>query len=255
MIVSVIIPSRLARNPASAYGNLYLQRAIRAIRYNMQVPGVEDVEIIAALDPGAVLPDSMADEADLIVVNGHAASQAAVVNAAVKRARGYMIAFCEDDDIWDIGKLAAQVPLLANADMVTCNQREVDTDGAFIRVNDFPTPSGWLMRRETWDDLGGFDESYQFHMDTEFLARATNAGLRRVHVVEAGAQLPGRPWLQNVSRVGRSLIGSAGNREPLVTRTVNPEGGMARIQSDPAAAAISRDEHERMKARHGFYGW
>jgi glycosyltransferase involved in cell wall biosynthesis len=259
--ISVIVPSRLQENPnddgTHDTPNLYLDRAVMSIR-RQTVWADHEWEIIVGIDRPSrwmeyfwyPLPARFKD--GVKVVHGKR-SQSAAVNAAVRKSTGDVLAFLEDDDYWEPQKMEAQLPQLDTYDLITCNQREITPKGDYIRVNDFPTPSGWVMKRSTWEDSGGFDESYRYHMDTEWLGRFNDEGLKRLHLIEQGGTLAGRPWLQNVS--AKSMIGAISLPKQLVQRTVNPEGGMARIANDPEVAADSNDEHGRMIAEFGDVPW
>ena len=133
MKVSVIVPTRNDPNPVT--GRPYFERAVASVEGQLS-----DLEIAAMVgfDPSPV-----------------PLGQARAVNEAVARADGDLLAFLEDDDTWDPQKLATQLPFLDRFDLVTCNQREVDETGAFVRISYYPTPSGWLMRRSTWDFASG----------------------------------------------------------------------------------------------------
>ncbi len=259
MKVSVITPSRLATNPAGSGQNLYLDHALSmAKNQTADVP----MEFVVGLDrpPGlwdmAVrtllrrrrLPARFSDVRAVYAGGG----QAAAVNAAVKASTGEVIAMLEDDDFWDPYKLAKQLPLLDNFDLVTCSQREIDTYGNFLRYNNFATPSGWVMRRDTWDKVGGFDESFMYHVDTEWLGRAHRTGVKRVHLVQEG--IVADQWLEQVQR--RSAIATTdGITEPLVHRFVHEGSGMAKIRTDHEAKLRSSDEHALMFARFGEVPW
>jgi hypothetical protein len=105
------------------------------------------------------------------------------------------------------------------------------------------------------DGYMGFDESFRYHVDTEWLGRASNVGgitglrVQRFHLIPDDGRPP-TDWLRNVARLSR--IGKTdGFTEALVHRTVNPEGGMSRIAADPEAKAQSQREHEIMAERFG----
>jgi len=76
----------------------------------------------------------------------------------------------------------------------------------FLRVNDFPTPSGWFMPAVTLRKVGGFDVNLIHHQDNEWLGKLAEANLKRFHLVELTApvelkhSLAVRPWLANVIR-------------------------------------------------------
>lgn len=271
MTISVIVPSRLARKPSSHCGNLYLNNALASITRQAIAP----IEVIVALDPGilAKVPPPYLEHGPLPLrfLEAATAGQAAAVNAAVKVATGEWLAFLEDDDTWEPARLATGVELARrfNYEFVTCNQRETTEGGMFVRHNDFPTPSGWLLRASVFRDLGGLDETFRLHVDTDFLGKANAAGVKRCHVVEVGAlgmqaaddDTPGATetrrrlnWISMVSM--HSAVIESTQREPLVQRTVNPDGGMAAIERGGEAAEQSRKEHAIMAQRYGGqYPW
>jgi hypothetical protein len=259
--VSIVVPSRLQVNPASPDENLYLDLCMGGIR--RQTADVE-LEVIVGLDKGqlANVPPRFLEKGplNLSFVESDGVGQAKAVNAAAARATGEILAFCEDDDLWDARKLDYQLPALAHADLVTCSQRERTHLGAFVRVNDFATPSGWVMKRHLWSMAwapevlgGGFDEAFRWHVDTEWLGRANTAGVKRFHLIPDDGRPP-TDWLRNVARFSR--IGKTdGFSEALVHRTVNPKGGMSTIAADQEARAESQREHETMLARFGTVPW
>ncbi len=238
MKVSVIIPSRLQENlngDINGVATLWLDR------------------IVVGLSPGhPPIPERFQDGLVKFVV-AERPGQAAAVNAAVAASTGGVLAFLEDDDYWrSARKLAIQLPLLDVRDIVTSNQREVDWQGNYIRVNDFATPSGWVMYRDIWEHIGGLDESFRFHVDTEWLGRAHQKMVDRVHVIPPGI-VEDREWLRNVNRF--SDLRAHDEPDPLVERMVNPDGGMATIAKNPEAAEQSAKEHREMVARFGFVPW
>ncbi len=269
MTVSLIIPSRLQPNPISEAGNLWLDRALMSVARQTLPP----TEIFVGLDAGArenVPARFVRGPLYVLFISAAKAGQAAALNAAARASTGEWLAFLEDDDQWEPSFLETAMSLAGDEragkfDFVTSNQREVDEAGGFVRYNDFATPSGWLIRASTWGDLGGFDESFRFHVDTDFLGRANAAKVRRCHIVEAGAlsidasaDVPGEAhrrveWIQAVG--AHSALVESTEREPLVVRTVNQGGGMWTIANNPAAAAVSREEHARMKAKYGSVPW
>jgi glycosyltransferase involved in cell wall biosynthesis len=260
--VSVIIPSRLQRNPASKAGNLYLDKSVASVMRQT----VRSAEVIVGLDEGMPVPPRF-DNGQLIIQRSRGMGQARAMNAAVTRATGDWLAFLEDDDVWESQFLATALAVAASGNFafVTSNQREVDEVGNFVGHNDFATPSGWLIRADVWRTLGGMDETLKWHVDTQFLGKANAALVRRCHIVEQGAlsiRPEGGTYTEQHRRAHRiSLISAhsalveAASPEPLVTRTVNPLGGMGMIAKDPEVAAQSRKEHERIFAEFGYGPW
>jgi len=212
-----------------------------------------EVEKVVGLDAGhPAIPDRLLGSDIRWAIGG--VGQAAAVNAAMSMSTGDMIAILEDDDEWLPGKLGYQLLLLADHLFVSCNQREIDLKGNFIRYNDFATPSGWLMTREVWRNVGPFDESFRFHVDTEWLGRLNRSGIRRAHLVHLGAEKNPNGWLAKVARHSL-VVQDADVTEPLVRRTVNPGGGVQRILTDAEAALQSKKEHAAMWSAFGEIPW
>src|SRR5262249_54377073 len=122
------------------------------------------------------------------VVAGERPGQAAAVNAGMRAATGDLLAVLEDDDFWQRRKMEVQLEALrarrARHRFVSSNQLEVSPAGIHERVNDFPTPSGWLMDRGAWEAVGPLDESFQFHLDNEWLGRLRASDVQRLHLYE-----------------------------------------------------------------------
>lgn len=259
MKISVIVPTRLQVMPSSDRGSLYLDRALMQVR-RQTCWAAHGWEIIVCMDPAdyhaRALPERFLGSG---VIQGCAAApaQAAALNEGLRNASGGVVAFLEDDDYWEADKIATQLPLLERYDMVTSNQREVDEFGNWVRTNDFATPSGWVLTREAMNRLGRFDESFRYHVDTEMLGRANGLKLKRGHVVEQGANETTvnqrLQWLSAVS--SHSDIIESASRDPLVVRTVNPQGGMARIATDRQEQLVSGAEHLRMVDMYGSVPW
>jgi hypothetical protein len=168
----------------------------------------------------------------------------------VSEASGDGLAFLEDDDYWEPKRLQYGLNCLEKHDLVTCNQREVDPDGSFVGINDYPTPSGWLVRTATWKAIGPFDEAFTFP-DSDWLGRANAAHLRRMHLLEAGALV--RNGILSVAR--SSAIACTGERDPLVLRTVNPYGVVGKSRTDEAARIKHMQVTRRLVEKYGGIPW
>ena len=124
-------------------------------------------------------------------------------NAAAAGARGDVLAFLDDDDLWRPGHLAGLVAAFAD-DAVGFAWRDSevvresvapdgtrtpiarrhlarDWDLALMRSDDYLPPSAWGVRRELFERLGGFDTSFRYSEDWDFVLRA--AAVARVQRV------------------------------------------------------------------------
>ncbi len=256
--ILVVIPSRLERAPGGRY---FLEKAIGSIATQKPSRNIA-VEIAVGVDPGTQIPQRIA--APFVrFVSAPAASQAAALNSAASLFDHDVIAFLEDDDLWSEQFLEVALPALDEASFVSTTQLEVDVRGDVVCINDFPTPSGWIMRRDVWKALGPFDESYRFHLDNEWLGRLGESNLSRIHLVESTA--PVHPGLlrQLRPRLHRTLALSGGNTRlrrhkyalPLVRRLVHLGSGMAQIETDPELGAVSKAENARLVERFGRVPW
>jgi hypothetical protein len=243
--VSVIIPSRLQPMPGGDPARLWLERAVSSV-FHQRVQNHVELEIVVGIGPGQQLPVRWTN---MVVVAAHAASPAFGTNAAVAASTGDVLAFLDEDDYWLPKRLAYGLSRLPDFDLITCSQREV-REGQFLQINDYPTPSGWMLRRAAWDRLGPLDDSYRLHHDSEYIGRATAAGLKRLHLVEAEA--PARPWLQKVARY--SAVASIAEREPLVDRSMSEESLTTSIVRGPARA-LSLAERRRLLEKYGEAIW
>ena len=130
----------------------------------------------------------------LTVANGGPSRARNVALAAARPSR--YVAFLDADDLWDRGKLAAQVALLdARPELVAvgCFMRYVSSSAAVLgetgqaldegglasvargELYPFPT-SSIVVRRDVLDALGGFDETLRGSEDLDFIARAAQRG-------------------------------------------------------------------------------
>lgn len=130
-------------------------------------------------------------------IRSNARQPAASRNLAARDARGEVLAFLDDDDRWAPGHLeglarafldpsvgiayrdAAVVreSVDANGRRTELERRVIthDWDEGLMRHDDFIPPSALAVRRSLFDDLGGFDESFRFSEDWDFLLRAAAA--------------------------------------------------------------------------------
>lgn len=256
--ISVVIASRLDPIHIEDPERLWLYRAVESVR-NQTVAQEKRIEIIVGLDKGTVPPAALpASVGDIAFVNAAAAEgrQAAALNAAAARTTGEFLAFLEDDDVWQPPFLEHALEAIKKCEFVSSNQLELPPDSDTGHINDFPTPSGWFMRRSLWAEVGEMDTSYQYHLDNEWLGRLSNQGNRRVHLVERTAATDiaelkeKRPFLNSFveAKPGFNFVVRHGGDRPLVLRTTNPFGGMSMIAASEKAKARSEEEQARLIA-------
>jgi hypothetical protein len=255
--LSVVIPSRA--QPAQA---AFLERAVRSIRAQSASSSLA-IEILVGLDQASTPPAALAVDSGLRFVESGGRSQAAALNACASRMTGEYVAFLEDDDQWHPERIAVALAALTHGDFISSTQLEFDSTGAVVRINDFPTPSGWFMPTSVWEKVGKFNEEYRFHLDNEWLGRLSESDARRIHLVEATAPVSievmtqVRPWLAHVLQLGGPQVQVMRHQflVPLVQRLVHSGSGMAQIATNSENALQSRAEMSRLVQRFGRIPW
>jgi hypothetical protein len=253
----VIVPSRTQPNQ-----QIFLTRAIRSIA-QQGARSMLQIEVIVGLDTGERLPELDYCGMSVRPVRASSRSQAAALNAAAAAITGEYIAFLEDDDQWHPQHIDVAIGHLAHVGFISGTQLEVAASGAVIRINDFATPSGWVMSRSTWEAVGPFNEGFRYHLDNEWLGRLAERAVPRVHVVESTAPVSleaaraVRPWLANVLLFGGKYVALARHTAPvpLVLRLVHNASGMARIIQDKTASDLSAHEIATLQERFGRIPW
>jgi glycosyltransferase involved in cell wall biosynthesis len=124
-------------------------------------------------------------------------------NAAAIGARGEVLAFLDDDDLWRPGHLSGLAAAFADdavgfawrdcevvRETLAADGRRTpharrtlarDWDDALMRSDDYLPPSSWGVRRELFERLGGFDPAFRCSEDWDFALRA--AAVTHVHRV------------------------------------------------------------------------
>ncbi|WFE24113.1 glycosyltransferase family A protein [Solwaraspora sp. WMMD937] len=186
--ISVVVPTR--DRPE------LLREAIAAIREQDYPAPVDVVVVYDQSTPDTTLASDDPHRPVRVISNGRTAGLAGARNSGILAATGELVAFCDDDDRWLPGKLAAQVDeLLAHpdAEFVSCgiqvsydgtvNDRVLDLDSVSLAalLRDRMTelhPSTFLIRRAALvDGFGLVDEEIpgSYAEDYEFLLRAARS--------------------------------------------------------------------------------
>jgi glycosyltransferase involved in cell wall biosynthesis len=179
-LVSVIIPV--------FNGERYLAEALESVFAQDHRP----VEVIV-IDDGST--DASAEVArsfdEVVLVVTENAGAAAARNLGLARATGTFLAFLDADDLMAPGRLTAQLGYLSAHPKTGCvlmNQELLLEPGVTHPLwgprrdhRDGPggvPPMTALIRRATYELLGGFDSSYRVCHDTDWLFRLQDAGVR-----------------------------------------------------------------------------
>ncbi len=162
-----------------------------------------DLEVIVVFDrtePDRTLERESPGRRVRVIANDRTGGLAGARNAGAARATGDVIAFCDDDDAWLPGKIAAQVSrfddpdvgvvtsaiLVAFGDRIIPRVPELDeiTHADLLADRVFAAhPSTVVVRRSVWDELGGIDEAIpgSYGEDYDWILRA--AKVTRIAVV------------------------------------------------------------------------
>lgn len=256
--VSVVIPSALKAAPD---GEAWLKKALRSVAAQTLQP----VEVIVGVDPGERVPGDTAPAGcrfDFHLVNGPIPGHQAATNAAGARCRGEWLAMLEDDDEFLPEHLETLLRAAQEHDarFVSCSQQCVSCSGADLyETTDganrpwafhFPTASTWLIHRNLWARIGGFDVKFFVHHDNRALSMINELGAKRVHLVRKDE--PPHPWLDNVARHARVVPCLD---RLTVRRTVHEGSILAGCRQDSAKALRSQKEYVTLEVLHGCIGW
>src|ERR1700722_9120157 len=175
-LVSVVVPV--------FGGERFLGEALDTIA-GQSYPDIETIVV----DDGS--PDASAEIAsarpDVRLLREPHRGVAAARNAGVAAARGELIAFLDQDDLWHASKISLQVALLGERPELAIALTHVEMvllDGTprppwlTWLTNQQPgyLPSTWLVRREAFERVGLFDTQYRVVCDADWLARGKGWG-------------------------------------------------------------------------------
>lgn len=255
--INVIIPSRQQKKQTE-----FLSKAIASVQ-KQNIPINFEIFVTIAVDKGCEMGKSTLDNLGVQCVVSGGSSQAAALNAGIDTIKDGYVAFLEDDDQWEQNFLQNALMHLEKSDFVSSTQAEYTENGFFVRINDFPTPSGWLMRADTLHSVGKFNEEFKFHIDNEWLGRLRQKSFKRVHLVEATAPVDEihcrqvRPWLSNIINLsgGQCVLKRHTSPYPLISRLRHENSGIAQIARDPVQNQISSTEVSRLREMFGSIPW
>ena len=254
MRIDIIVPSRTQPQQGA-----YLSRMMLSVA-RQRLPDPVDFRIIIGLDPGASEPESgkPGKAPEVLFAYAKTAGQAAALNAALALVDSDFVALLEDDDTWNSNfcQLALKAMAMSKAEMHTSNQVVLNQEGAFLGISDFPTPSSWLIKTEAADRVGLMDPEYKYHLDHDWLGRAKELEVRRVHVIEQSAPRSlklmqyFRPVLARVAHSG-SMIFPTQQSFPLINRYEHEHSGMMQVRKGGPAYERSNFEKGLLRKRYG----
>ncbi|MEK7349127.1 MAG: glycosyltransferase [Candidatus Eisenbacteria bacterium] len=190
--VSILLPTR--DRPE------FLLEALQSVRQQTH----PELELILVRDGGAPLSDAaraVLDGFEFPVAieehDGDPEGAARSRNRGVERARGDIIAFLDDDDVWEprhTTALARALDLNPDIDVVYADARVVreetgqvrrigrDFDAGLFMRDGFIPPSSMAARRGVFERFGLFDPEFTYSEDWEWLIRVLRGGgkLKRV---------------------------------------------------------------------------
>ncbi len=148
---------------------------------------------IVVVDDGSAQPLDAVARLDprVRILRQDNAGVSAARNAGIRAARAPWVAFLDDDDAWDPGKLSAQLDELARTDAVLCHTAfRWEQDGTVTHVRRYPAPltyaallkgdhvctSSVVVSREAVLAAGGFDPSLRLAEDLDLWLRLLRGG-------------------------------------------------------------------------------
>jgi glycosyltransferase involved in cell wall biosynthesis len=178
-LISVVIPAFNAE--------AFLAEAIESVL--AQRSGA--VEVIVVDDGSTDRTAAVASSYPVRCLRQANGGQAAARNAGVAAAQGSLVSFLDADDLWEPAKLSTEKAHLDShpeLDYVLVRMQRSLLPGArwppgtpakwFTEPQPGTLPSAALLRRSVLERVGPFDERFRHGSDTEWQARAADAGVR-----------------------------------------------------------------------------
>lgn len=121
----------------------------------------------------------------LVMVDKHQAGCSVTMNLLAGQANGEWLLPLADDDLLLPGCLASLLAAYGDADIVYAPPLVTGNEDRFWFFQAPPAiPSFALIRRELWNELGGYDESRVREEDRDLWTRALEVGARFVRVTD-----------------------------------------------------------------------
>ncbi|HEY3727608.1 MAG TPA: glycosyltransferase [Solirubrobacteraceae bacterium] len=178
-LISVVIPAFNAE--------AFLAEAIESVLAQDYGP----VEVIVVDDGSTDRTAAVASCYSVACLRQANSGQAAARNAGVAAARGAFVSFLDADDLWRPSKLSTEIAHLQahpELDYVLVHMQRSLSPGApwppgtpaswFKEPQPGTLPSAALVRRAVLDRIGPFQTGFRHGSDTEWQARAADAGTR-----------------------------------------------------------------------------
>ena len=254
--LTIIIPSRKQKKQIH-----FLKKATESVR-KQTIANQFNITFLVGVDKGCMLDSAVSEALEVKCIESDGSSQAEALNVAIRQVHDGFCAFLEDDDQWMPEYLSFAIKAIAFCDFVSSTQLEVNESDEFIKINDFPTPSGWFMPTSILKEVGEFNELFKIHLDNEWLGRLSEANFKRIHMVESTSPIDlkntqlVRPWLAKVLNLGGFVkLVRHGSPYPLVRRLVHPNSGISQISSNAEYAELSDKEYKILISRFGKIPW
>ena len=181
--LSVVIPTHCR--------NAYLRKAIESVLAQEEV----EKEIIVVDNVPSESTRDVCSDYPVRYLQHDRKGPSAARNLGVSHAKGELLAFLDDDDLWPPGSLKVRLDEWArghrNTLVVGRARRFVTADDDEIRFLDSMEDSrhllvlgASLMTRDSFLEAGGFDESISAHEDTDLWIRVKSSGSRISYIPE-----------------------------------------------------------------------